>query len=97
MYENEKETCVCLHVCVCASGEWGEIHKEKKYSHFKGMMEWNMEVFAHLLKSHVSLCGCRLPPISAPYCMYIYSDIYMDDIKLTFTLWANKNDSKCPS
>lgn len=88
---------MCVCVCASVSGGWGEIHKEKKCSHFKGMMEWNMEVFAHLLKSHVSHCGCGLSSISAPYCMYIFSDICMDNIKLTFTLWANKNDSKCPS
>lgn len=43
-----------------------------------------------------TLSGCRLQSIAAPHCMYIYFDIYTDDIKLTFTLWANKTGSKCP-
>lgn len=50
-----------------------------------------MEALAHKLKSqrsHSVAAGYSL--LQPPHFMYIYFDIYMDDIKLTFTLGVNK-------
>lgn len=61
------------------------------------MMEFNMEVLLHSLKSQ------RLHSVAVGYSLLqlhtvcTYSDIYTNDIKLTFTPCANKTGSKCPS
>lgn len=58
------------------------------------MMEFNMEAFAHELKSQRSHCvAAGYSLLQTPHFMYIYFDIYMDDIKLTFTLWVKKSSS----
>lgn len=61
------------------------------------MMEFNMEVLLHSLKSH------RLHSLAVGHSLLqlhnvcIYCDIYMNDLKLTFKLCADKTGSKRPS